>query len=55
MPSNDPVQQFTDIIEAIDRIEQFTNGLDATSFAANDQVTYAVKYALSGRPASVVP
>lgn len=46
MPSSDPVQRFTDIVEAIGRIEQFTSGLNATSFAANDQVTYAVKYAL---------
>ena len=46
MPSSDPVQRFADIIEAIDRIEQFTNGLNADTFAANDQVTFAVKYAL---------
>lgn len=46
MPSNDPIQRFTDILEAIERIEQFTSGLTAAEFAANDQVTYAVKYAL---------
>jgi uncharacterized protein with HEPN domain len=46
VPSSDPVQRFTDIIENIDRIEQFTKGLDAATFAANDQVTFAVKYAL---------
>jgi len=46
VPSSDPVQRFTDIVEAIDRIEQFTDGLDANTFAANDQVTFAVKYAL---------
>lgn len=46
MPSSDPVQRFTDIVENIDRIEQFVKGLDAATFAANDQVTFAVKYAL---------
>lgn len=46
MPSSDPVQRFADIIENIDRIEQFTKGLSAATVAANDQVTFAVKYAL---------
>ena len=46
MPSSDPVQRFADIVEAIGRIEQFTSGLNASTFAANDQVTFAVKYAL---------
>lgn len=46
MPSNDPVQRFTDIIENIDRVEQFTKGLNAKAFAANDQIIVAVKYAL---------
>jgi uncharacterized protein with HEPN domain len=46
VPSSDPVQRFADIIENIDRIEQFTKGLSAATFAANDQVTFAVKYAL---------
>jgi len=46
VPSSDPIQRFTDIIENIDRIEQFTQGLNAATFAANDQVTFAVKYAL---------
>jgi uncharacterized protein with HEPN domain len=46
VPSSDPVQRFTDIIENIDRIEQFTKGLNAATFASNDQVTFAVKYAL---------
>ena len=46
MPSSDPVQRFTDIVDNIDRIQQFTRGLDAATFAANDQVTFAVKYAL---------
>jgi uncharacterized protein with HEPN domain len=46
VPSSDPAQRFTDIIENIDRIEQFTKGLNAAAFAADDQVTFAVKYAL---------
>ena len=46
MPSSDPVRRFTDIIDNIDRIEQFTKGLNAKTFAANDQVVFAVKYAL---------
>ena len=61
MPSSDPVQRFTDIIEAIDCIEQFTNGLNAHTFAANDQVTFAVKYALliisetTSKPGDIAP
>jgi uncharacterized protein with HEPN domain len=46
VPSSDPVQRFADIIDNIDRIEQFTQGLNAKTFAANDQVIFAVKYAL---------
>ena len=46
MPSSDPVQRFTDIIAAIDHVERFTRGLNATGFAANEQVVFAVKYAL---------
>lgn len=46
MPSSDPVQRFEDILENIDRIEQFTKSLDAKAFAGNDQVVFAVKYAL---------
>lgn len=46
MPSSDPVQRFTDILENIGRIEHFTQGLDASSFAADDRVVFAVKYAL---------
>ncbi len=46
MPSSDPAQRFTDIIDNIDRIEQFTKSLNAKTFAANDQVVFAVKYAL---------
>jgi uncharacterized protein with HEPN domain len=46
VPSSDPVQRFTDIIDHIDHVEQFTRGLNAKTFAANDQVIFAVKYAL---------
>jgi uncharacterized protein with HEPN domain len=46
VPSSDPVQRFADIIENINCIERFTQGMDATTFATNDQVVFAVKYAL---------
>ena len=46
MPSNDPVQRFSDIIENIERIERFTTGLDLQGFAASEQAVLAVKYAL---------
>ena len=43
MPSRDPGRRFSDIVESI---EQFTKGFDAKTFADNDQVIFAVKYAL---------
>ena len=46
MPSSDPVQRFSDIIENIERIERFTAGMDLKGFAANDEKVLAVKYAL---------
>jgi uncharacterized protein with HEPN domain len=46
VPSSDPVQRFTDIIENICHIERFTRGLDATAFAENDQAFFALRYAL---------
>lgn len=46
MPSSDPVQRFLDILENIDRIEHFTQGLDRESFVADETVVFAVKYAL---------
>jgi uncharacterized protein with HEPN domain len=46
VPSSNPVQRFTDIIDNIERVEQFTKDLDAKSFAANDQIVFAVKYPL---------
>ena len=46
MPSNDPVQRFTDIIENIDAIERFTADMDLHGFAVADQTIRAVKYSL---------
>ena len=46
MPSSDPVQRFSDIIENIERIERFTARMDVEAFAGNEQTTLAVKYAL---------
>jgi uncharacterized protein with HEPN domain len=46
VPSNDPAQRFTDILDSIDHVEEFTRGLNAKTFTANDQVIFAVKYAL---------
>lgn len=46
MPSSDPAQRFLDILENIGRIEHFTQGLDAKSFADDETVVFAVKYAL---------
>ena len=46
MPSSDPVRRFLDIVENISRIEHFTHGLDAKSFASDDRAIFAVKYAL---------
>jgi uncharacterized protein with HEPN domain len=43
VPSDDPVQRFSDIIERIDR---FTAGMDLEGFAANEQTILAVKYSL---------
>jgi uncharacterized protein with HEPN domain len=46
VPSSDPVQRFTDIVESIDHIERFTSGLNAKTFISDEQVIFAVKYAL---------
>lgn len=46
MPSSDPVQRFSDIIENIDAIERFTAGMDLHGFAVADQTIRAVKYSL---------
>ena len=46
MPSSDPVQRFSDIIENIEAIERDTAGMDLQGFAAADQTIRAVKYSL---------
>lgn len=43
---NDPAELLNDILTDIANIEQFTQGADEASFERNDQVAYAVKYAL---------
>jgi len=46
VPSNNPAQRFTDIIESITRIFRFTSGLKVGSFSEDEQVVHAVKYGL---------
>jgi uncharacterized protein with HEPN domain len=46
VPSSDPAQRFLDILENIGRIEHFTRGLNSKSFADDETVVFAVKYAL---------
>lgn len=46
MPSSDPVQRFSDIIQSIEAIERDTAGLDLKAFAMADQTIRAVKYSL---------
>ena len=46
MPSSDPVQRFSDIIENIEAIERFTAGMELHDFAATDQTIRATKYSL---------
>jgi uncharacterized protein with HEPN domain len=46
VPSDDPLQRFTDIVENIGRIQRFTTGMDLTGFAGNEQTVLAVKYSL---------
>lgn len=46
MPSKDPVRRFEDILENINRIERFTQGMDFAAFSANEQAVYAVNHAL---------
>jgi uncharacterized protein with HEPN domain len=46
VPSSDPAQRFSDIIDNIDRIERFTAGMELQDFTQNEQVILAVKYAL---------
>ncbi len=46
MPSSDPVQRFTDIIENIEAIQRFTAGMDLPGFMQADQTIRASKYSL---------
>ena len=46
VPSSDPVQRFSDIIDNIEAIERFTAGMELRGFAAADQTIRAVKYSL---------
>jgi uncharacterized protein with HEPN domain len=46
VPSSDPVQRFSDIIENIEAIERFTATMDRNGFAMADQTIRAVKYSL---------
>lgn len=45
MPSSDPIQRFSDIVENIERIERFTAGMNLQAFAAAEQTILAAKYA----------
>lgn len=47
MPSKDPLQRLEDILENIARIEEYTNGLNATAFV-EDRMVYDAVRALSG-------
>ena len=44
--SGDPAKLLDGILADIDRIERFTQGIDHSTFDEDDQVAYAVKYAL---------
>ena len=46
VPSSDPVQRFSDIIENIEAIERFTAGMELRGFTEADQTVRAVKYSL---------
>jgi uncharacterized protein with HEPN domain len=46
VPSSDPVQRFSDIIDNIGCIERFTADMDLRGFAENEQTIRAVKYSL---------
>ena len=46
MPSSDPVQRFSDIIQNIEAIERDTAGMDLRAFAMADQTIRAIKYSL---------
>lgn len=46
VPSSDPARRFRDILDEIDRIERFTEGMDRQAFAADERTVYAVKHGL---------
>lgn len=46
LPSSDPVQRFSDIIQNIEAIERDTAGMGLQAFAMADQTIRAVKYSL---------
>ena len=46
MPSKNPAQRLHDILENIDRIEEFTRGLAYGGFVADTKTVYAVVRAL---------
>jgi uncharacterized protein with HEPN domain len=46
MPSKNPAQRLSDIIENIDAIRAFTAGLDFAAFRADRKTVYAVVRAL---------
>ncbi len=46
MPSKNPVQRLSDIVENIDAIGAFTSGMDLDAFAADRKTLYAVVRAL---------
>jgi uncharacterized protein with HEPN domain len=46
LPSEHPARRFSDIIDNIERIEQFTAGMDLAAFIAQGPAAYAVQYAL---------
>jgi uncharacterized protein with HEPN domain len=46
VPSSDPIQRFSDIVENIERIDRFTAGMNRQAFAAAKQTILAAKYAL---------
>jgi uncharacterized protein with HEPN domain len=42
MPSKNPAQRLSDIIENVDAIRAFTSGLDLIAFRADRKTVYAV-------------
>ncbi len=46
MPSSDPIQRFQDILENIDRIEQYTAGMDFAAFRDDGKTWDAVERCL---------